>query len=214
MPAVRILEFVAFSLLAIISPGPDNLSVISYGMFQGRRAGMLFGAGCATGCLLHTLWLTIGLAGLLAASSAAFSVLKIAGACYLFYLASQAFRSRGLIRLDEAKAGNAPMGGIIFLRRGFLANALNPKVALFFLAVLPPFTAPGGIPIPLQFLFLGLLFAFLTLIVFGCIGAGAGAVGEYLKGHSRIGVWLDRLAGVVFVTLGLVLLFSQLDRKH
>lgn len=204
-----LIAFVLPSIACIIAPGPDNLSVVSYGISQGRRAGMLFGAGCATGCLLHTCWLCLGLSVLLAASVAAFTCLKIAGALYLFYLAFRAFRSGGLIRLKDTGRPDTALSGMVYFRRGFLANALNPKVALFFLAFLPQFTRPGAWSIPAQFLTLGLLFTLLSLVIFTAIGAFSGVVGAFLKSHAHLGAWLDRLTGVVFAGLGLWLLFTQ-----
>src|SRR5579859_1092224 len=159
MSAGQLLPFFLISVLCILAPGPDNLSVVSYGISQGRRAGMLFGAGCASGCLLHTFWAFIGLSAIIAASVAALTALKIAGALYLFYLAFQAFRSGGLAGLKQPDASASLRAGSIYFRRGFLANALNPKVALFFLAFLPQFTRAGGISVPAQFLALGFCFA-------------------------------------------------------
>jgi threonine/homoserine/homoserine lactone efflux protein len=212
MPAARILPFLLISLVCILAPGPDNLSVISYGISRGRRAGMFFGAGCAAGCLLHTFWAFIGVSALIKASVTAFAILKIAGALYLFYLALLAFRSSGLAGLNPVSASDASVRDTVYFRRGFLANALNPKVALFFLAFLPQFTQPPkppNLPLSVQFLLLGLLFALLTLAVFLIIGAFSGAVGRLLKKHSRLGVWLDRFTGTVFVLLGLKLLFAE-----
>src|ERR1700719_4935520 len=134
MPLAQIWPFVLLSMVCIIAPGPDNISVISYGVSQGRRAGMLFGAGCSARCLLHPFWAFIGLSALVAASVTAFTVVKIAGALYLFYLAIQAFRSSGLTGLKRMASADAPLHGLVYFRRGFLANALNPKVALFFMA--------------------------------------------------------------------------------
>lgn len=212
MFAGQLLPFFLISVLCILAPGPDNISVVSYGISQGRRAGMLFGAGCATGCLLHTFWAFIGLSAIIAASVAAFTTIKIAGALYLFYLAFQALRSQGLAGLKQAEVSAPLKAGSIYFRRGFLANALNPKVALFFLAFLPQFTRSGGISVPAQFLALGFCFAALTLVIFVAIGAFSGAVGEFLRSHSGLGVWLDRLAGTAFVLLGFRLLFAEARR--
>src|SRR5689334_7081406 len=118
MSVAQILPFVLASLVCIIAPGPDNISVVSYGISCGRRAGILFAAGCATGCLLHTFWLAIGLSAIIAASVAAFTTLKIAGALYLFYLSWRAFRSTGLIRLRETNYSDSSLPGIVFFRRG------------------------------------------------------------------------------------------------
>jgi threonine/homoserine/homoserine lactone efflux protein len=209
MPFSQTWPFVLISMLCIIAPGPDNISVISYGISQGRRAGMLFGAGCSAGCLLHTFWAFIGLSALVAASVAAFTVVKIAGALYLFYLAFHAFRSSGLVGLKGLASADSPLHGAVYFRRGFLANALNPKVALFFLAFLPQFTKPGNLSIPTQFLLLGCLFTVLSLAIFLLLGLSSGSVGLFLKNNAGFGVWLDRLTGAIFLLLGLKLLFTR-----
>jgi len=206
------LLFISTSLVVIIAPGPDNLSVISYGVSQGRRAGMMFGAGCAAGCLLHTFWAFIGLTAIVAASQTAFTITKVAGALYLFYLAFNAFRSNGLAGLKQMTGTGPSLPAMVYFRRGFLANALNPKVALFFLAFLPQFTSPGTLSIPVQFLILGLGFFALSLTVFLAVGMGSGAVGALLRNHSGLGLWLDRFTGVVFVLLGLRLLVARVDK--
>ncbi len=210
MPFPQILPFALLATLCIVAPGPDNLSVIAYGVSRGRRAGMLFGAGCSTGCLLHTFWLCAGVSALIAASAAAFTWLKIAGAGYLFFLAYHALRGGRLGGLETRAAPGATLRGRVYFRRGFLANALNPKVALFFLAFLPQFTRPGSLPVGAQFFALGLLFALLTLVIFTAMGFFSGTVGRFLKSHSRCGTWLDRLTGLMFLALGLRLLLARI----
>jgi threonine/homoserine/homoserine lactone efflux protein len=210
------MRFALCSMLCIIAPGPDNLSVMAYGISRGRQAGMLFGAGCATGCLLHTVWLCVGVSALIAASATAFAWLKVAGAGYLFYLAYRAFRG-GALGGQSGTAVTGSHGGIpggtVFFRRGFLANALNPKVALFFLAFVPQFTGPGMMPMWLELFSLGLVFALLTLVMFGVIGYYSARAGEFLKRHPRFGVWTDRLTGLMFVALGVTLLFAEIHRN-
>src|SRR5260370_428237 len=121
MSAGQLLPFFLISVLCILAPGPDNISVVSYGISQGRRAGMLFGAGCASGCLLHTFWAFIGLSAIIAASVTAFTTIKIAGALYLFYLAFQAFRSPGLAGLQPAEAPAPMRADSIYFRPAFPA---------------------------------------------------------------------------------------------
>jgi threonine/homoserine/homoserine lactone efflux protein len=169
--------FVVASLICTAAPGPDNLAILSLGLAHGRRAGVGFALGCALGCLTHTVWAAIGVAALVAASDLAFTILKYAGAAYLLYLGVQALRSAPA-EIGEMK----PDASSRFLVRGFIANAINPKVALFFLAFLPQFVNAGS-NVSLQMLLLGLSFAVVTVIVFVPLGYFSGQVGAWLRGR-------------------------------
>lgn len=200
----QLLGFLAAALLITLSPGPDNLMVLSLGLARGRCAGMAFGAGCALGCLNHTLLATLGVSALIAASPAAFTALRWAGGLYLLWLGIQALRSRGSSPQLDAPT-EAPVR--LFLK-GLFVNAINPKVALFFLAFLPQFVDPTRGSAAAQMLQLGLLFTLQALLLFGAIGYFAGQAGERLARRPAIGLWLDRVAGAVFVLLGLRLLLK------
>lgn len=197
--------FLAAAVLITLAPGPDNLMVLSLGMARGRRAGMAFGAGCALGCLNHTALAALGVGALIAASPTAFSALRWAGGLYLIWIGLQAWRSRG--------AGTGPEAGpetpVQLFRQGLFVNAINPKVVLFFLAFLPQFVDPARGSAALQLLQLGGLFTLQALLVFGAIGYFAGQAGERLARQPAIGRWLDRVAGGLFVLLGLRLLVSR-----
>lgn len=200
----QLLGFLAAALLITLSPGPDNLMVLSLGLARGRRAGMAFGAGCALGCLNHTLLATLGVSALIAASPTAFTLLRWAGGLYLLWLGIQALRSRGgSMQVDAPTERPARL----FLK-GLFVNAINPKVVLFFLAFLPQFVDPARGSAAVQMLQLGLLFTLQALLLFGSIGYFAGQAGERLARRPAIGLWLDRVAGAVFVLLGLRLLLK------
>lgn len=201
----QLLGFLGAALLITLAPGPDNLMVLSLGMARGRRAGMAFGAGCALGCLNHTLLAALGVSALIAALPAAFDALRWAGGLYLIWMGWQALRSRGAAQGPQAGTETAPR---LFLK-GLVVNAINPKVVLFFLAFLPQFvdTARGGTAA--QLVQLGLLFTLQALLLFALIGYFAGQAGERLARRPVIGVWLDRVAGTVFVVLGLRLLIAR-----
>jgi threonine/homoserine/homoserine lactone efflux protein len=202
LTAAQILGFLLAALLVTLAPGPDNLSVLSLGMARGRRAGIGFGLGCALGCFSHTLWASLGISAVLAASAAAFTALKLAGAAYLCWLGWQALRSPGAQFHAGAKVADAtPFGA--YLRRGFVANAINPKVALFFLAFLPQFVPAGGAHAAAQSAVLGLVFALQTVLVFGLLGWFAGTLGAWLQRRAGVGRLLDQAAGVLFLGLGL-----------
>jgi len=196
--------FLAAALLIILAPGPDNLMVLSLGMARGARSGVAFGLGCALGCLNHTLLAALGVSALIAASPRAFVALKVAGGAYLIWLGVQAIRNA---RPLDAPAATAPAesAGRLFAK-GLVANAVNPKVILFFLAFLPQFVDATRGHVAWQVVQLGVLFTLQAALVFGAIGWFAGGLGERLARRPRIGTWLDRAAGAIFVALGLRLL--------
>lgn len=202
LTATQLLAFLLAALLVTLAPGPDNLAVLSLGMARGRRAGIGFGLGCALGCFTHTVWASLGISAVLAASATAFTVFKLAGAAYLCWLGWQALKSRGAqLSATAGEADATPFG--VYLRRGFVANAINPKVALFFLAFLPQFVAPGSTQAAAQTAFLGFVFALQTVLVFGLIGWFAGLIGTWLQRHANFGRRLDQAAGLLFIGLGL-----------
>lgn len=199
--------FLAAAVLLTLAPGPDNLMVLSLGMARGRRQGMAFGLGCAIGCLNHTLLAALGVSALIAASPIAFTVLKVAGGLYLVWLGFQAIRN--------ARGAVVPVGGAAhetigqLFRRGLVANAINPKVILFFLAFLPQFVDAARGHAAWQIAQLGLVFTVQGALLFGAIGWFAGSVGERLARNPALGTWLDRVAGGIFVALGAKLLAGR-----
>ena len=212
MPDISLAQVAGFLLAAALitfAPGPDNLSVLSLGLSRGRRAGIGFGLGCALGCFTHTIWATIGVTALIAASDTAFAALKFAGAAYLVWLGVQALKSPGAKFTAEAE-GTPPQEAMRpYVMRGFVANAINPKVALFFLAFLPQFVDPARGAAAAQTALLGTLFALQTVLIFGVLGWYAGTVGGWLRGRPAVGRWLDRATGVLFIGLGIRLALAQ-----
>ena len=199
----QFLGFLAAAVLITVSPGPDNLLVLSLGIARGRRAGVAFGLGCGLGCLSHTLLAALGVSALIAASPAAFTLLKLVGGGYLVYLGVQALRSSG--RLDTPEAASAQESELRLFARGLFANAINPKVVLFFLAFLPQFVDSARGDAAFQIAQLGLVFTAQAALLFALLGWFSGHVGAWLKRHGRAGLWLDRAAGAVFVGLGVKL---------
>ncbi|WP_293766143.1 LysE family translocator [uncultured Aquitalea sp.] len=201
------LAFLAAAILITLSPGPDNLMVLSLGIARGRRQGMVFGLGCALGCITHTLLAALGISALIAASPLAFTALKLSGGAYLIWLGWQAIRSRGgSLDAGKAKGRNEPLA--VLFRRGLIANAINPKVVLFFLAFLPQFVVTSRGHVGLQTLILGLTFTLQGAVLFGSLGYFAGHVGAWFNRSPRAGMWLDRIAGSIFIALGLRLVLA------
>lgn len=204
-------QFLGFLLAAVLitaSPGPDNLMVLGVGISKGRRYGVAFGLGCALGCLSHTALAVIGVSALVAASPLAFTLLKMVGGLYLVWLGVQALRSSGATRVGEAGQVTAPsMAGLFW--RGVFANAINPKVVLFFLSFLPQFVVAARGDVGWQMAALGLTFTAQAAVLFGALGWFAGAIGQWLNRRPRASLWLDRIAGTIFVGLGLRLIVAR-----
>lgn len=201
------LAFLAAALVLTATPGPDNLMVLGMGMSRGRRAGMAFGLGCALGCLSHTLLAVVGVSALVAASPLAFGLLKAVGGAYLVWMGVQAWRHAGRARVDGV-AGNGASLRQLFAK-GLVANAINHKVVLFFLAFLPQFVIAQQGAVPVQLGLLGLIFTAQAALLFGLLGWFSGSVGAWLNRRPAVGPWLDRLAGTVFVGLGLRMIVTR-----
>jgi threonine/homoserine/homoserine lactone efflux protein len=200
----QLFAFLAAAILLTLSPGPDNMMVLGIGIAKGRLRGMAFGLGCALGCLSHTLLAALGVSALIAASPLAFTLLKVCGGLYLAWMGFKAIRSRGGASVGRAE--DASESARTLFLRGVLANAINPKVALFFLSFLPQFVAAGRGDANLQTASLGLVFTTQAAVLFGLLGYFSGAVGAWLARRPQAGMWLDRLAGAIFIGLGLRLI--------
>jgi threonine/homoserine/homoserine lactone efflux protein len=205
LTTAQILAFLLTAVMLTATPGPDNLMVLSVGMSKGRRAGIVFGLGCALGCLSHTILAVIGVGAILAASPMAFTALKWAGGAYLIWLGIQALRHAGAARIDGGGTATS-QAPVESLRRtfskGLVANAINPKVVLFFLSFLPQFVDVSRGSMELQLGLLGLLFTAQAAVLFGLLGYFSGSVGGWINRKPQVGKWLDRLAGTVFIALG------------
>jgi len=203
----QILAFLATAVVLTATPGPDNLMVLSMGMSRGRRAGMAFGLGCALGCLSHTLLAVIGVSALVAASPFAFTLLKVAGGVYLVWMGVQAWRHAGAVKLAGQADEATPLRQLFV--KGLIANAINPKVVLFFLSFLPQFVVASQGAVEGQLGLLGLLFTAQAALLFGLLGYFSGSVGAWLNRRPSAGQWLDRLAGTVFIGLGVRMIASR-----
>jgi threonine/homoserine/homoserine lactone efflux protein len=201
MSVESLIAFTVASALLSIAPGPDNIFVLTQSALYGRRAGILITLGLCTGLIVHTTAVALGVAAIFAVSTAAFTVLKLAGACYLLYLAWQAFCASAS-PLDDGNVFTLPAAGALY-RRGIIMNLTNPKVAIFFLAFLPQFADPVAGNLPAQLFLLGVVFIGVALVVFIAIACLAGFIAAWLKGSARAQILLNRLAGLVFTALAL-----------
>jgi len=192
--------FVISGLLLNVPPGPDTAYIICRSLQLGWRGGAAAALGIATGCLLHVSAAAIGLSALLAASSAAFSLVKWAGAAYLCFVGVKMLLSRHSVPVAAAVSGAVSMRQVFL--QGALTNALNPKVALFFLAFLPQFVAADSPHKAAAFALLGLIFVFNgTLWCLGVAAFAASAAGR-IRQSGRALAWINRALGGLFVYLG------------
>jgi threonine/homoserine/homoserine lactone efflux protein len=199
-----LLLFVTSAVLLALSPGPDNLFVLTVSMSRGPLAGVVTTLGLCTGLVVHTGAVALGVAVFIQESALAFSLLKIGGALYLAWLAWLAFRAPA----ETLGARSSGDGYRRLYLRGVLMNIMNPKVSLFFLAFLPQFVSPAQGSVTLQIALLGLLFMLSALLVFGLLSLAAGRIGGFLR-KGRGGLILNRLSGVVFAGLALKLLLTE-----
>jgi threonine/homoserine/homoserine lactone efflux protein len=216
--------FIAAGILLNLTPGPDVLFIVSHSLKRGWRMGVVAALGITAGCFVHIAAAALGLSALMAASSTAFSILKWLGAAYLMYVGWSMLTSAApdsaepstvnTIDLIAKKSINTGSRGLIdsissVFIKGFWTNVLNPKVALFFLAFLPQFIAPGAAHKTTVFLLLGLIFNFNGL----WINLGYAALGAALAQRFsalRHGMhWLERVAGALFIGFGLKLALTD-----
>jgi threonine/homoserine/homoserine lactone efflux protein len=217
MDTSQLLLFIAAGLLLNLTPGPDVLYIVTKAMRSGKRAGVVAALGITAGCFVHIFAAALGVSALMAASSTAFTVLKWAGAAYLVYVGVRMLLARAtVVQKPDATDLIAACARITWATglkdiffQGFWTNALNPKVALFFLAFVPQFIAPDVANKPLAFLLLGLLFNVNGLWVNVGWALSAAWMASCM-GAVRPGMlWLERAAGLMFVGFGVRLAFSD-----
>ena len=192
--------FAASVLVFNLTPGPDLMFTLARSLQLGARGGIAAAFGVGAGCLVHTAAAAFGLAALLAASAEAFTVLRWVGAAYLLWLAIGMFRASTGDAADAPATARGPVDAWRTFRQGFLTNALNPKVALFFLAFLPQFidaAAPGK---SLAFLFLGSWFTLQGIAVLVVFALAVAPLGR-LQASARARRALRTVGGGLFVVL-------------
>jgi threonine/homoserine/homoserine lactone efflux protein len=201
MTLYTLFGFLCASMALTISPGPDNIFVMTQGITRGRKAAIVTALGMCSGITVHTTAAAFGISAIFYSSAAAFNLIKYAGAGYLLYLAFKVVRGSGTTALSPSDS--LPVAALF--RRGFIMNVLNPKVALFFLAFLPQFVHPAAGQLPRQMILLGIVFMLQAVIIFSLIGWFSGTIGRQLLARPQIAKHFDRLTAGVFVALGVKL---------
>ena len=200
MNVSMLLYFLGASILLTLAPGPDNTFIVAQGLSRGRRAAIITAWGMCCGVSVHTAAAALGVSALIYSSAYAFELIKYAGAGYLLYLAWKSLKEH---RIVFQPVKDAPLSAVILFRRGFFMNVLNPKVAIFFLALLPQFVTRNGFHPAVQMLLLGLVFVVQGVIIFTTIGYLSGSVGDIIQRKPKISRYFAWLTAGLFASLGI-----------
>ncbi len=198
-----------FSLATValaISPGPDNIYVLTQSLTNGAKSGIATTAGLISGCIVHTTLLAFGVSVIITTSPILFYTIKIFGACYLLYLGWKVYRSDARLALDT----KAPKKSYreLFIQ-GVIMNLVNPKVLIFFLAFFPAFLWDETGNTVVQFYILGLTFMLISFLVFSSIALLAGGISSYLLTHKNTGFVLKWLQILVFTGIAVYILLPE-----
>ncbi len=194
--------FVTAGLILNITPGADVLYITNRSAIQGSKAGVVAALGIGAGCVVHVLAAALGLSMILVSSSLAFSVIKYLGAAYLLYLGVTTFLSLKQKESEKPRPATVlPLAKIFW--QAALINVLNPKVALFFMALLPQFVSPAAEHPALAFLFLGVLFNVNGTLVNILFALFTSTLALKIKAGSTLPRLLKSLVGTIFVALGI-----------
>lgn len=192
-----LVSFSIATVLLALSPGPDNIYVLTQSLAHGSSSGIATVAGLISGCIVHTALLAFGVSALITASPILFFIIKCIGAAYLLYLAFKVFRADASISFTED--GGKRKSNWQYFKIGVVMNIVNPKVMLFFIAFFPAFLWNPSEGTVLQFFMLGGIFMAVSFIVFSGIALLAGSISKYLKRNSQVGFFLKWLQILVFV---------------
>jgi len=198
-----LLSFSLATIILALSPGPDNIYVLTQSLANGVKSGVATTAGLISGCIVHTTLLAFGVSALITTTEGIFYGIKVFGAVYLIYLAYRVYRSDASISFSE----NAPKkSSRALFKQGVIMNLLNPKVMIFFLAFFPAFLWNQHEDTVSQFYILGLVFMLVSFIVFSSIALLAGSISGFLMKYNSIGLVLKWLQIVVFLGIAIYIL--------
>ena len=199
----NLLSFSLATFALALSPGPDNIYVITQSLVNGTRSGIATTAGLISGCIVHTTLLAFGVSALITASESIFYGIKIFGALYLLYLAYTVFKSDATVAFSE----NAPKKSQWELfKQGVFMNLVNPKVMIFFLAFFPAFLWDPTQSTVSQFFILGITFMVVSFIIFSSLAVLAGSIKQFMVKQKSAGLVLKWLQIIVFVGIAVYIL--------
>lgn len=198
----------AFSLTAmaiVVSPGPDTMLIVRYGLTSGPRAALAAVGGVQLGLVVHTLLAVAGISVLIATSPTLFRAVAVAGAAYLGWLGIQGLRGAAISGIDGS---GRPVSAARACRDAILTNVLNPKVILLFVALYPNFLKVGRSDVPAQLLTLSAVLIVINLLWQAPLAWAAQWVRRWL-GRPRIQRLVSRLTGAVLLAFAVLMLYEH-----
>lgn len=205
-----LLSYLVVATVVALSPGPDALFVLAVGLENTRSGAVAASFGVCVGTVLHTLGAAVGVTTVVATIPYSFDVLRVCGAAYLFYLGWQALRRavQNPASVQGATPVEATVSATSLFCRGLLTNLLNPKVILFYIALLPQFVSIESGHIGLQILLLGGIHSLIGLVFLTGVGLAAHRVSARIRGAGFMR-WLSVVAGMCFIGLALRLVILE-----
>ncbi len=192
------LQFFLTALVVVLIPGTGVLYTLAIGLGRGRGSAIWAAAGCTVGIVPHLAAAVLGLSALLHTSALLFSIVKWAGVAYLLYLAWQALNAGGQLNVTSETRSEP---GLRTAWRGTLINLLNPKLSVFFLALLPPFLSGNPATATAEMAAMGAVFMALTFAVFVLYGTFAAAARTWILSREGVVRWLNRSFAALFAAL-------------
>ena len=199
----------AYSLIVlgfVFIPGPATLLTVARATTSGTKVGIATGAGITAGDFIHTIMAVVGISAIIAASATLFAILKYLGAAYLVYLGLKAIFQKASADLGQ---GRVPITAQQAFRQAILAEVLNPKTALFFLAFLPQFVTPENGFVVAQLTILGVVFALIGFFSTIVYSMAAGRIGNVLRHNSTVHKWQGKVVGSIYCALGVRLALQE-----
>lgn len=206
---INFYTFLVSSIIFILTPGLDTVFVMNKALTETKMSGLVSAIGIATGVLVHTLFAALGLSIILSQSATAFSVVKYAGALYLFYLGIKAIREKSNIAnaIDDKSHASSKLSKVFVMAT--LTNTLNPKVALFFLAFFPQFVKLDSPNSSQGFITLGVLYAVMSLIWLALLSLFVSHFAARIKSNVKALDMIQKVSGLAFILLGIQIALSR-----
>lgn len=200
--------FILVGIVLNLTPGADTIYILTRSISQGRKAGIYSVIGITTGGLIHTIMAAFGLSVILAKSAVLFNVIKYLGVGYLCYLGIKMIVEKDNL-FDNAEKKLESTDLFKIYRQGLFTNLLNPKVALFFLSLLPQFINTQSASGPIPFLLLGI--TFMTTGTAWCLvlAYSASMISNTLRNNDKVGKIMQKISGLIFIGLGIKILADK-----